>query len=1487
MSALDLFHPAVGRWFRNVFAGPTRAQELGWPLIQSGSHTLILAPTGSGKTLAAFLSAIDHLMFSPVPPKRERCRVLYISPLKALAVDVERNLRAPIAGISVAAKADELLMVPSVAIRTGDTPSTERGQFARNPSDILITTPESLYLLVTSNAREVLRSVRWVIVDEIHAMVSNKRGAHLALSLERLEAITRLKFQRIGLSATQRPLDEVARFLGGGEVRDGEWKPRPVSIVDAGGSKKLDLKVVVPVEDMSRLGEVLDEIPSGPVSQGPARRSLWPSLYPQILDLIRKHRTTLLFVNNRRLAERVASTLNELAGEELVRAHHGSVAREQRLQIEEELKSGNLPAIVATSSLELGIDMGSIDLVLQIECPPSVASGLQRIGRAGHQAGASSKGVIFPKYRGDLIACAALIEQMEKGAVEAMHYLRNPLDVLAQQIVAMVSMDPWNIDDLFRVIRGAANFSTLTQNLLENVLDMLSGRYPSDEFGELRPRIVWDRISGTLKAREGAKRIAIANGGTIPDRGLFRVVLAGADPGKGRVGELDEEMVFETRAGETFLLGATSWRVEDITQDRVIVSPAPGQPGKMPFWHGDAAGRPLDFGRAIGNLMRTLRAMPETDARSLLMDKHKLDDWAAQNLLAYLKEQTEKTGDVPDDHTIVIERYMDDLGDWRVCLLSPFGAKIHAPLTHAMEALVQKKLDLHVETLWSDDGIVIRFPETDEPPDIHSLIPDPEEVESLVVSQMGASALFAARFREAAARALLLPRRFPGQRAPLWQQRKRAYDLLQVTAKYQNFPIILETYREVLQDVFDMPALKQVLKEIQSRSIRLVTVTTRTPSPFASSLLFGYVGNFIYEGDAPLAERRAQALSVDQSQLRELLGESELRELLDPEIIHNLELQLQRLDFSHRVKTMDGVHDLLLQIGDLSSQEVFARCAATTNAVEGWLRELSLQRRVVSLSVAGEQRWIAAEDAARYRDGVGVPSPPGLPEAFLQPVGDPQADLIARYARTHGPFHEEEVSGRLGMDTRTVQLVLNRLEEGGRIVRGEFRRGRSGWEWCDAGVLRSIRQKSLAKLRKEIEPVEASAYARFLLEWQQVGSNRKGAQALLEVIEQLEGYAIPASVLESQILPARLANYDSRDLDMLMASGLVFWCGLEPLAQADGKVALYLTDHAGNLVRTSASQGNKGDLYKQIIDFLSTSGASFFPQIVSATGERYKKVVLDALWDLVWEGIVTNDTLLPLRAFLSAKKKRKSVSGASSPIPLEAAGRWFLVNKIGSSASPTDKLLATARLFLNRQGIVTREGIMAEKIPGGFSSIYPIFKTLEESGKIRRGYFIAGRGAAQFADPGALERLRSVREEPEERTIRMLAATDPANPYGAALPWPERSDHRLPGRSAGAQVILINGFLAAYLMRGEKSLLTFFNREDPAYLSYAEGVAKALADEVKTGKRRAIYLTEIDGEAPEKSLLAPALLREGFVAYPQGWQFKVRGEIKPASRSDA
>ncbi len=1553
---LDLFHGAVADWFRASFEAPTPPQTEGWPAIARGESTLILAPTGSGKTLTAFLWAINRIMFGggPRSPRGSECRVLYVSPLKALAVDVERNLRAPIAGIAHRAAAHgDAFHLPAVAVRTGDTPAAERARFQREPADILITTPESLYLLLTSNAHEALKSIDTVIIDEIHALVPTKRGAHMALSMERLEAIVTSPLQRIGLSATQRPLDEVARFLGGAisrrsgaaakagamphrsgatakadviprrsgaAAKAGEEaihdeftsnraspKYRPVTIVDTAQKKRLELKIEVPVEDMARMGDT-EEIPSGPAA-GAARSSIWSAIHPRLLELVRAHRSTLIFVNSRRVAERLAAAVNELAGESLVRAHHGSLARPQRIEIEDLLKAGQIRGLVATSSLELGIDMGAIDLVIQIEAPPSVASGMQRIGRSGHTIDQPSRGIIVPKYRGDLVACAAVTRAMHEAQIEAIRYPRNPLDVLAQQIVAMVAMAAWDVDDLLQAVRGAAPYAELSRSIFDGVLDMLSGRYPSDDFADLRPRLTWDRLKNQVIAREGARRVAVINGGTIPDRGLYSVFLAGDRGPASRVGELDEEMVFESRVGETFLLGASSWRIEDITHDRVLVSPAPGQPGKMPFWKADAAGRPLELGRHVGELVRGLRQMPAAAAIQRLTKHHDLDARAAENLLRYLTDQAAATGSVPDDRTIVIERTRDELGDWRICLLSPFGGRIHAPWAMAVVERVRAETGGDAETMWTDDGFVVRFPETEAPPDPALLLPASDEAEALVVRQLGGTALFAAKFREAAARALLLPRRRPGGRTPLWQQRKRASDLLAVAARFGSFPIILEAYREILRDVFDIPALIETLRRIEGRDIRTVTVDSTTPSPFASALLFGYVANYIYDGDAPLAERRAQALSIDQGQLRELLGEAELRELLDADALEDVERQLQQLDERYRARSVDAVHDLLLHLGDLTPDEITARSSVPG---AGALESLTRDRRIVPISLptaaeaaAGADlspgartgggraaRLIPVEYAARYRDALGVPLPAGLPESLLGPVPDAALDLARRYARTHGPFTTAEFAARYALGRSTADALLKALAAAGRLLEGEFRPGGAGREWSDADVLQTIRRRSLARLRKEVEPVEPPVLARLVTTWQGLVRPRLGLDALLDVIETLQGAPLSASILESEILSARIDGYSPGGLDALAAAGEVAWRGVEPLGDRDGRVALYLTDHVARLWRPSpaADLGDLGARDQAIVAHLKTHGASFFASLHDAGGGGYPGETVDALWDLVWKGIVTNDTFHALRAFTRAPARRprkRERAGTSGPFrsrrvaPPSAEGRWSLLSdRVPVAASDTQWSTAMAQQLLTRYGVVTREVAAAEGITGGFGAVYDVLKALEDAGRVRRGYFV-GVGATQFALPPALELLRSLRDIPDEPETLVIAATDPANPYGTTLKWPAQPDAetaesagRAPTRTVGASVILVNGALAAYVPRGGRQLTVYLPEDEPARSTTGRALARALAMLAREEHRAGVLVAEINGGEPADHPLAPFLVEAGFNPSAMGFQMR-------------
>ncbi|MDW3219864.1 MAG: DEAD/DEAH box helicase [Acidimicrobiales bacterium] len=1516
MDALGRFSEPVRQWFTTTFRAPTPPQVEGWPAIADGDHTLILAPTGTGKTLSAFLWALDRLSVDPVPEDEQaRTRVVYLSPLRALAVDVEKNLRAPLQGIGFAAErlgAD--VHIPTVGIRTGDTPTRERRQLVRHPPDILITTPESLYLMLTSQARETLGNVQHVIIDEIHAMAGTKRGAHLMLSLERLEERTAVSPQRIALSATQRPLDEIARFLGGADVAaDGTLTPRPVTVVDAGARKELDIEVVVPIEDMGALGERVEAPIDGPAAASPGRRSIWPSMHPRLLELVETHRSTLIFSNARRLSERLATRLNELAiearhredgtplaappvivgaadeqtgrgaaeGEELVKAHHGSLSRERRLQIEDELKRGDLKGLVATSSLELGIDMGAVDLVVQVASPGSVASGMQRIGRAGHQVGEPSRGKIFPKHRADLLEAAVVVDRMHQGLIEETRYPRNPLDVLAQQIVAMCAMDDWDVDELSRVVRRSANFADLSDEVLGNVLDLLSGTYPSEEFSELRPRIVYDRVTGTLRGRKGSQRLAVTNAGTIPDRGLFGVFL----PDGTRVGELDEEMVYESRVGETFLLGASTWRIEDITFERVVVTPAPGQPGKMPFWHGDGPGRPLELGRAIGAFVREIRT--EKDPLSRLRERHGLDELSAQNLMGYLDEQFEVSGAIPDDQTVVVERFRDEIGDWRVCILTPFGAQVHAPWGMALQARLGEEWGTDVELMWSDDGIVMRLPEAMDQLPVDELLFDPDEIDELIISRLPDTAMFASRFRECSARALLLPRRRPDQRTPLWQQRQRAADLLSVAAKYPSFPMLLEATRECVNDVFDLPAVREVMRDLRSRRIRVVPVDTPKASPFAQSLLFSWIAVYMYEGDAPIAERRAAALALDRDLLRDLLGAEELRELLSAEVLADVELELQCLVDGRKARDRDELHDLLRRLGPLSLPDLDARAVDGAD-VSGWVRQLLEERRAFEVRIGdaaggGADRIAASDDAARLRDAVGAALPVGLPAVFTDPVDDPLGDLCSRYARTHGPFLARDIARWLGITVDRVTVALERLLADGRVVRGEFRPGGIEREYCDDDVLRQLRRRSLAVLRHEIEPVEAEALARFLPAWQGVGSRRRGVDGLAEVVTQLQGAPIAASVLEVDVLPARVGGYQPSDLDTLCTTGEVVWVGAGAVGATDGRVRLLYRDQVG-LLAPPADDAPAEPIHDTLRSHLGSRGASFWPELVAAVAAAelpYDEVtVLAALWDLVWAGEVTNDTLAPLRAMVAGtttksggraaaggRRRRARPGGLNRLGPPAAAGRWSLVAPLRSPVpTPTETAHARAHQLLDRYGVLTREAALGEGHEGGFAGVYPLLKALEERGEVRRGYFVAGLGAAQFALPGAVDRLRAVREVDVDTEPLVLAATDPAQPYGAAVAWPESAGR--PVRAAGALVVLQDGRPLVELERGGKSLITFPGAADgPAWIG-------ALQELVKNGRLKKLEIAKVDGVSIRETEWAARLESAGFSPGYRGMTFR-------------
>ena len=1798
--ALSHFSAPVRDWFRAAFSAPTAAQEGAWESIRNGNNTLIIAPTGSGKTLAAFLWALDALHREHEAGTAGGTRILYISPLKALGADVERNLRAPLAGITRLSGNETGEPSISVGVRSGDTPARERRQLISNPPDILITTPESLYLMLTSAARNTLAGVTTVIVDEIHNLAATKRGAHLAVSLERLDALLTKPAQRIGLSATVENPEAVARFLGG---------IQPVTIMSRPVAKEWDLRLSVPVPDMAALGGANDygqglyapsehapsEVqggggsastgsqqgvaqPASSAANAPAsapytledaigvfpgqetgqesvdapasdidadvsegfgtpkntltipeealhekalrdtpdserpETSIWPRVQERIVDHIENNRSTIVFVNSRGLAEKLTAALNDIhlrrvlakqgispedyaAGisnitevPPLARAHHGSVSKEQRTLIEEALKGGTLRCVVATSSLELGIDMGHVDLVIQVAAPPSVASALQRVGRAGHRVGEISRGFFYPKHRGDLLGATVTLAGMRSGTLEPLAIPTNPLDVLAQQTVAACALGPISVDSWYEALRRSAPYAELPRALFDSVLEMLAGRYPSDEFAELRPRIIWDRTpteeapSGSIEGRPGAQRLAVTSGGTIPDRGLFPVYLVSSDEERGpkRVGELDEEMVYESRAGEVITLGASSWRIEEITHDAVRVSPAPGQPARLPFWHGDRMGRPYALGVQTGAFTRALSSLDATDSTAARqqLEQLGLDTWAVDNLLAYLREQRESTGAVPSDTRMIVERHRDELGDWRVVLHSPLGYGVHAPWALAVRARIEERYGVDASVMASDDGLILRLPAMEDvPPGADLFLFDPDELEAIVTERVGDSALFASRFRENAARALLLPRRDPGKRTPLWQQRQRAAQLLDVARKYPDFPVLLETARECLQDVYDVPALVQVHRSLQSRAVSMLEVETNEPSPFARTLLFEYVAEHLYDGDAPAAERRAAALSLDPALLAELLGSSGLRDLLDPAVLVQTQQRLQRTGERYRACGVEGVADLLRQLGPLSARELSLRLRSDNPPTEApgiehedsenygeeygeeygahasveQARELAEQlvrsRRAFSFMGAADDSaeenakpqlyYAVVEDTARLRDGLGIMPAAALPTALLEPVAEPLEDLVSRYARTHIPFTAQQAAEHFSRLTPVgvgvLTPVLQRLQQQRRLSSGEFlpevlrASGAVGVEWVDVQVLRTIRARSLAALREEIEPVSAQVYGVFLPSWQNVRSlsvrvaqtlpeasaygafmpSRRTAtvvgervaplspaaengtdyagqdststtEDLLTAIDQLAGVRVPASALETLILPARVPGYQPHMLDELMASGRVFFTGAGQLGgssaqKSDGWIRLHLSesssltlgeDYPEQLLRAENPElwealQTPGTLEHAIYEALAHGGL-FVPalrervtQLMSAAAPAGQVVtfpdaaeVSAALWRLVWSGAVTNDSFAPVRAMLAGVRSAHptpaaparlsrvgrrgagriaaarasmgnamaggygadsySSGGYSTPtsgygattgrglrslrggslrggihattpaVAPQDSGRFSRVDTLlQEPVEATVAALARADLLLDRYGVLTRGCLQVEDSAGGFSQLYRIYSAAEDRALVRRGYFIEGLGAAQFAAPATVDLLRSTadnlsipagpqgfgasayapqRTDTEQVygtfTVTLLAATDPANPYGAALSWPaipsfahegEGTVKHRPARKAGACVVLVDGTPVLYVERGAKTLLAFTT--DPVLL---EAAAPALVRLVSAGGAEKISVEKVN-----------------------------------------
>ncbi|MFK7895656.1 MAG: DEAD/DEAH box helicase [Myxococcota bacterium] len=1502
------FGAATRAWLKTQFDAPTPVQERGWPLLASGGHALLVAPTGSGKTLAAFLAGIDRLGRLPETAS-PGVRVLYISPLKALVYDIERNLRAPLEGIRAEAeRMGEPFRPPTVAIRTGDSTTKERRFHAAHPSEILVTTPESLYLMLGSKVGATLRTVETIIIDEIHALAPTKRGVHLALSLERIARKCEIGDpQRIGLSATARPTKAIADFLGG---------DREVEIVDTSRAPRVDLKVSVPVPDMTRPqiaaptvsrmprpaeapsgADALSasKMPDAADSEGPsaarspeAESSLWPAIYPELLEGIRRHRSSIIFVNSRGLCERLAHRLNELAEEPLVRAHHGSIAHEKRREIEEALADGSLRAIVATSSLELGIDMASVELVMLVESPGAVSRGLQRIGRAGHAVGETSRGVIFPKHRGDLLEAAVVAEGMCSGAVERIEVPLNPLDVLAQQVVAIVADGPIKVEALQEILSRTASYKKLSRALFDSVLDMLAGRYPSTDFAELRPRLHWDRETDELAIREGAGRIALLSGGTIPDRGQYAVHLGTGGP---RIGELDEEMVHETQAGDVITLGASSWRTLEITRDRVIVAPAPGEAGRLPFWRGDGPGRPIELGRAMGRFVR--KVLGESDPKAYLQEAHTLDEFAAGNLVDYLEAQRGWTGSVPSDETIVIERFKDEVGDWRVCILTPFGARIHAPWTLAISARLSAAGDFDAQPLWTDDGILFRFADADRLPPTALFFPDPDELEELVSEQLGSSALFASQFRENAARALLLPRQRPGSRTPLWAQRLRSQNLHAVAREFPDFPIMLETYRSCMQDVFDLPGFVELMRGVQTREVAVEDVETASASPFARSLVFDYTATYLYQVDMPAAERRTQALSLDRNMLRELLGAEALRDLLDPAVIDEVEASLQGLAPELRARHADALHDRLRRVGDLDEEELAARFDVEAGSLADTRQSLLVAHRVVSVTWSGAAagfesgpRFILAEEAALYRDALGASLPEDLPEVFLAPAASPLEQILMRYARTHGPFSTARIAERFGLLPAQIEPVLESLVARGKLISGEFDPRGEGREWCDEEVLRRVKRGTLRRLREEISPVEGDVLSRFLVDWHGVGSGRKGESRLDEVIDLLEGLPLSFAELERSILPARLPGYASRMLDERGAQGQLVWVGCRAIGEKDGRVALYRRDRIAALLDAPKNEGEDDSeftaLHHALLEWFETRGASFYTELTKGVLVPEGEDLFGALWDLVWAGRVTNDTFAPLRALGMRKppRQRRGRPGRHA-LPTATAGRWSLVAPLlANPPSETEKMHARTLLYLERHGIVARDSMGLENQTGGFGAIYPVLREMEEVGRIRRGHFVAGMDGAQLAVPGAVDRLRSLKATSGEPQAIFLSALDPAQPYGLQLPWPAlRNASRKPRRAVGAGVVLVDGTPCLFVDGGGERVLSFVAPGDEAQAAGAakserlsvEGAEarwvaalRALGASIDRLGLKRLDVREVDGASARGSDLAESFLAAGF-----------------------
>ncbi|HCW7014989.1 TPA: ATP-dependent helicase [Citrobacter farmeri] len=1544
----DIFSQATRDWFTSAFQHPTLVQSQTWAVTAANQHALVIAPTGSGKTLAAFLYALDRLFregeekYTTPPSGKEKnvTRILYISPIKALGTDVQRNLQIPLQGISEERrKCASAEIAIRVGIRTGDTPPQERAKLSRNPPDILITTPESLYLMLTSRARESLRGVETVIVDEVHAVAGTKRGAHLALSLERLDALLTTSAQRIGLSATVRSVTEVAAFLGG---------DRPVTVVNPPATRHPDIRIVAPA---ANLDDVLaDNSDSGDAIHKGREGSVWPRIESGILDQILSHRSTIVFTNSRGLAEKLTARLNELylsrrqafpepqgepvhydsstgstgnraqdSGEYIARSHHGSVSKEQRAVTEHALKSGELRCVVATSSLELGIDMGAVDLVIQVATPLSVASGLQRIGRASHQVGGVSKGLFYPRTRRDLVDSAVIVECMYAGELETLTPPRNPLDILAQQTVATVSMDPVHVDDWYALVRRASPWKDLPRSAFDATLDMLAGRYPSGDFAVFRPRIIWNRETGLLTARPGAQLLAVTSGGTIPDRGMFSVLLPEGDEqaGSRRVGELDEEMVYESRVNDIITLGASSWRIQQITRDQVIVVPAPGRSARLPFWRGEGVGRPAELGERIGDFIHTM----SDDNAELRLSPRLRDDNVLSNIKGLIDDQKNATGVLPWSRHLVLERCRDEMGDWRVILHSPYGRRVHAPWALAIGGRLHAQWGADASIVASDDGIVARLPDSDgKLPDAALFLFEPERLLRIVREAVSSTALFAARFRECAARALLMPGRTPGRRSPLWQQRLRASQLLEIAAGYPDFPIILETARECLQDVYDLDALEQVIRRLNTGEIQISEVTTPAPSPFATDLLFGYVAEFMYATDAPLAERRASVLALDSELLGNLLGQGDPLELLDPEIIRQVEDELQRRAVGRKAQGMEGVYDLLRELGPMTIEELAVRHEGTIADVRSWLDNLSADKRIFPVVIADTEQMACMDDAARLRDALGVRLPASLSSAWLHPVNTPLRDLFMRFSRTHTLFTGTQIAQAFGLGVAVADDLLRQLRDEGVLI--QLRSGAASIAddarastWVNEEVFHRLRIRSLHAAREATRPVPATSYARLLLERQGIispadgsparlpassGGMLEGSDGVTRVIEQLAGIGLSASLWESQIFPARVRDYSPDILDELLATGEVIWSGQKKLGDDDGQVVLHLRDYlAETLSPPSGDSEALSDLQRAILDVLSGGGAWFAQQLSAMIQARTQRsgndewitpaTLHEALWGLVWQGYITTDIWAPLRGLsrtVSASRQpsrrsprmRRGRPTYALPRPTSVAvpvsyttpaltGRWSLLPV--ETLNDTERMLAWTENMLDRYGVIGRQAVITENVPGGFPALQTLCRSMEDSGRILRGRFVEGMGGAQFAERHTIDRLRDLTSSNTENqafTAVALSANDPANPWGTLLPWPTHPSSLVPARRNGAFVVISAGQLRLYLAQGGKKMMVWSENEEMP----SSEIFSALASALRREPRLRFTLTEVNDKPVRQTTLFTLLREVGFSSSPQG-----------------